>query len=255
MDLNHALQIGITAAKEAGEYLLRQQSKIKVVSQKTSTDWLLEQDKHAEKIIITKIREAFPDHSILAEESGLDQKHAHYKWIIDPLDGSFNYQRGWPLYGSIIGLYVKDLIKVAVIFLPKFDELYTAVDKGGTYLNGKKIHVSTVSDLKGSIIVVGDYNKNNNQKIIKKQLNDMKLLANHVGRVRMVGSSALDHALIASGKVEALINRGGKPWDLEVGKKLIEEAGGVATRLSDEDNGLFLFGNKLIHKQLSALLK
>jgi len=255
MDLDHVLQIGITSAKKAGEYLLQQQSQVKVVSQKTATDWLLEQDKKAEQIIIATIRETFPDHSIIAEESGLSQKDTQYKWMIDPLDGSFNYQHGWSLYGVIIGFFIEDSIKVSVIFLPKFDELYTAIDKDGAYLNGTKIHVSSISDLKNSVIVVGDYNKDNNQEIINLQLADMKALANNVGRVRMVGSSAVDHVLIATGKAEGLIGRGGNPWDIVIGKKLIEEAGGVATFTPSKDGGLSVFGNKFIYKQLSAIIK
>lgn len=255
MDLEDVLQVGIAAAREAGTYLLNEQANVRVVSQKSATDWLLAQDKRADEIIVTKIKETFPDHSILAEESGNSKNHAQYQWIIDPLDGSFNYQHGWSLFGVTIGFFVNEECKVSILFLPVFDEMYTAVDKKGAFLNGKKIQVSSISDLRQSSIVVADFEKNFNQKILAKQLEDMKALANHVGRVRMVGSAAWDHILIASGKAEGLVAIGGGRWDIEVGKKLVEEAGGVAVSKNGDYGIESIFGNKAIYKALREIIQ
>lgn len=255
MDSQRVLQVGVDAAKEAGAYLLQQESQIKVLSQKASHDWLLEQDQTSEKIIITKIKENFPDHSILSEESGLDKKSTQYKWIIDPLDGSFNYQHGWPLYGVIIGLFVDDLMKVSVILLPKFNELYTAIDGEGAYLNGGKIQVSTTEKLDKAVVLMGDYDVTSNKENINLQLGDAEILANSVSRVRMVGSSAIDEVLIACGKADALITRSSKSWDVEVGKKLIEEAGGVVTLRNNQHGLVSIFSNKNLHKSFTALIK
>ncbi|HSA83271.1 MAG TPA: inositol monophosphatase family protein, partial [Patescibacteria group bacterium] len=255
MDFDQIVSVGTAAAQEAGKYLLREQKNVSVVSQKTPTDWLLAQDKKAEEIIVAKIKETFPDHSILAEESGHSKNHEEYQWIIDPLDGSFNYQHGWHLFGVTIGFAVRDEVQVSVIFMPAFNEMYTAIDQQGAFLNGEKIHVSSIKDLKQSEIIFADFEKSFNQKIINRQLEDIKALANNVGRVRMVGSAALDHVLIASGRAEGLVARGGGRWDIEIGKKLVEEAGGVATFEKDEYGLLSIFGNKTIYTALSEIIK
>jgi myo-inositol-1(or 4)-monophosphatase len=255
MDLDKVLQVAVTAAKAAGAYLLEQQSQVKVIEKKSLHDWLLEQDQISEKMIITKIKETFPDHSFIAEESGAHKAHQKYQWIIDPLDGSFNYQRGWPIFGVVIGFMIDGEVTVSVIFLPYFNELYTATDGQGAYLNGKKIRVSSVSDLEKSVIVMGDYSADGDSEKILLQLEDMSKMAKMISRVRMIGSAAADHALLASGRCDALIARASKPWDIYIGKKLVEEAGGKVSLFYNKDKGdIFIFSNNKLHKKLTAFI-
>lgn len=253
--LTKALQIAQEAARAAGESLCKKQGHEKVLYKKTCKDYLLDADIEAESIIINKLKAHFPHYDILSEETPQESQQSPYQWIVDPLDGSFNFQHRSPVYGVSIGLRVHNHIQVAVVYLPSYDEMFTAIRGQGAYLNGEPIKVSTVTDLVDACVHVGDFTKDYDPEENQVRLNDIIHLANTVGRVRMIGTAATDLAYIACGRAEALVVHNALPWDIEVGALLITEAGGSVEFYHHPDSkGLTICSNSHIHDALFKTL-
>ncbi len=119
------------------------------------TNLVTEIDKQAEALIIRKIRQHYPSHDIIAEESGKHNVQSEYRWIIDPLDGTTNYTHCLPIFCVSIGVEFKGELVAGAIYNPSADEMFTAEKGGGAYLNGKKIHVSSTDTLINSLLVTG----------------------------------------------------------------------------------------------------
>ena len=120
-----------------------------------TNDLVTDVDKKSEQIIITKIKREFPSHSILAEESGEENNDASCKWIIDPLDGTTNYTHSFPFFCVSIGVSLGGSMKVGVVYDPSRDEIFTAEEKEGAFLNGKRIDVSKWDSISNSLIATG----------------------------------------------------------------------------------------------------
>ena len=198
------------------------------------------------------MRENFPDYGILSEEAGSKNKSASYQWIIDPLDGSYNFQHGNPTFAISISLVINKITRISVVYLPLQQEMFTASLGRGAHLNDKPIRVSDTSNLDDSIIHVGDFAKDGNIHENKNLLKDNAHLANTVGRVRMIGTAATDLAYVACGRAEALVIQNALPWDIEVGCLLVSEAGGKIYRSKEAKSGrcLVVCTNESIHGQL-----
>jgi myo-inositol-1(or 4)-monophosphatase len=191
----------------------------------------------------------------LSEESGsIDQKSA-YLWLIDPLDGSFNYQHGRESFGVMIGLVVDGAPVISVIYLPVHDELFVAIQGYGATRNGKRITVSSTESLPEAVIHFGDFAKDDVGSRNTQRLADITKLAYAVGRVRMVGSAAVDAADVACGRADGLIVRNLHIWDTIIGQLLVQEANGKVTVHHDQTDGRqLIFSNKHVHPTLEALL-
>ena len=249
--LTQALTIAQEAAYEAGAFLRQKQGHEKVLYKKTRKDGLLDADIEAEKIIIDKLKTHFPHYDILSEETSGQSTQSPYQWIVDPLDGSFNFHHHSPVYGVSIGLRVHNRIAVAVVYLPYYDEMFTAMRSKGAYLNREPIAVSSVVDLDEACVHVGDFTKDYNPEENQIRLKDIAHLANTVGRVRMIGTAATDLAYIACGRAEALVVHNALPWDIEMGALLITEAGGqVDFYHHPNGKGLTICSNSHIHEAL-----
>jgi myo-inositol-1(or 4)-monophosphatase len=249
--LMETLKVAQEAAHEAGESLRKKQGHEQVLYKKARRDCLLDADIEAEKIIIDKLKANFPHYDILSEETLQESKQSPYQWVVDPLDGSFNFHHRSPVYGVSIGLRVRNRIEVAVVYLPFYDEMYTAIRSKGAYLNGKPIEVSSIADLDEACVHVGDFAKDYDPEENQIRLKDITHLANTVGRVRMIGTAATDLAYIACGRAEALVVHNALPWDIEVGALLITEAGGKVEFYHHPDSkGLTICSNSHIHNAL-----
>lgn len=251
-----ALETAKDAARKAGQFLQGKQGKVEVLTKKALRDDLLDVDLKAEEIIISRLREDFPEYGILSEEIRSENKDFPNRWIIDPLDGSYNFQHGNPTFAISISLAIDNETVAGVVYLPLQNEMFTAIHGHGAQLNDKPICVSHTSCLDDSIIHVGDFAKDGNVLDNKKRLKDLAHLANNVGRVRMIGTAATDLAYVACGRAEALVVHNALPWDIEVGCLLVAEAGGKVCRFQEDKSGrcLVVCSNKSIHEQLRDVI-
>jgi myo-inositol-1(or 4)-monophosphatase len=223
------LGVAVRAARLAGDVILANIGGLSSddINQKRASDFVTKVDIESENIIIKSIRESFPDHAILAEESLKDNNTDGFKWIIDPLDGTTNYIHGYPVFSVSIAAAFKDEVMAGVIFDPLRNELFTAQKGKGAFLNDKLIKVSDAGMLKESLISTGfPFRKKEN---IDRYLMLFRNLFYKVGDIRRAGSAAIDLAYVASGRCDGFFELGLGPWDIAAGSIIIKEAGGVIT--------------------------
>lgn len=253
-DLPGMLEIAEAAARQAGDYLLKKLGSAKIAYQKSPLDDLLDADLEAERLILTRLHEESPEMGVLSEESGRKGTDRQY-WLVDPLDGSANFQHGSPLFAISIALVTTQATLGSIIYLPTRDEMFTALQGQGAFLNGTRISVSSIETLNDAIAHVGDFAKDNNVKNTHERLEDISKLATHAQRIRMIGTAATDLAYVACGRADLLVNHATHPWDIEAGKLLVLEAGGKAsTWQSHKDATLSIYSNGVIHQSAKNLL-
>jgi myo-inositol-1(or 4)-monophosphatase len=252
------LNIAIRAARVAGDLIQRSADNVNqlTISKKTKNDFVTEVDRVAEQEIIKIIKSSFPDHSILAEESGLSEGN-HYTWVIDPLDGTTNFLHGYPQYAVSIALKNKNKTEVGVIYDPLRDELFTAERGGGATLNNRRIRVSPQTNLNEALLGTGfPFKYPQHLEAYLKMLGDLTLET--VG-VRRAGSAALDLAYVAAGRLDGFWEIGLKEWDFAAGILLIQEAGGVTTDFSFNDqysqSGNIITGNPKMHQSMYQIIQ
>ena len=252
------LDTAVKAARLAGEVILDNLGKIskKDISLKRASDFVTSVDKKSERVIIDTIKENFPDHLFLAEESLKECGKEAYRWIIDPLDGTTNYIHGYPVFSTSIALEYKGEIILGVTLDPLKGELFHSEKGKGAFLNGKQVEVSDV-DLKESLITTGF-------PFRKKEMTDsyLKLFKNiffKVSDLRRAGSAALDLAYLACGRCDGFFELGLSPWDIAAGSLLIKEAGGTVTDFGGGTKylitGNIVAGNPAVHKEMLKEVK
>jgi myo-inositol-1(or 4)-monophosphatase len=219
------INVMVKAARQAGTVLLRHMSKLDSLSvfEKGRQDYASEVDSLAETEIIRELRRAFPDVAILAEESGAMGK-GKQTFVIDPLDGTSNYLRGFPHFCISIALVEHGEPTDGVIFDPLRNELFTASRGAGATLNDKKLRVGDRKDLTGSLLVTGFPPRERAR--LPAQLHAIQSLLLEAEDVRRTGSAALDLAYVAAGRADAYFEAGVKAWDIAAGILLVREAGG-----------------------------
>lgn len=225
------LNIAVSAARLAGSIILRyveQIDKIQI-TQKNSREFFTEVDIKAEQAIIETIHKAYPEHGILAEESGTQFGDAETVWIIDPLDGTTNFMHGFPFYSVSIAVMVKNKIEHGVIYDPLRHECFVASRGCGASLNQRRIRVSKQTQLTSSIIGTGF--PMSSPPLAARYLPMFSALFGKCASVRRTGSAALDLAYVASGRLDGFWELGLRPWDIAAGILLIREAGGLVSDL------------------------
>jgi len=231
------LNIAVKAARRAGNIIIRATRNLDIVAfkEKAVNDFVSEVDRDAEQAIIRTLRDAYPDHSILAEESGASGT-SDFQWIIDPLDGTTNFAHGIPHFAVSIAGEDRGVIEFGVVYDPMRDELFAARRGEGTLLNETRQHVSATATLADSLLVTGfpydlDRNPENN-------LNLYARLAMQSRGVRRLGSAALDLAYVAAARFDGYWELRLAPWDLAAGLLLVTEAGGVVSRVDGRPDPL-----------------
>jgi myo-inositol-1(or 4)-monophosphatase len=253
-ELASLVEIAEKAAIEAGKYLLEKIGRAVVKSKKSSRDELLDVDIEAERILLERFHAETPHIGILSEEAGFEGRDDQY-WIIDPLDGSANFQHGNSLFAIAIALVVHEQTQAGLIYLPTSNEMFTALKEQGAYLNRKRIAVSEVTTLQQALLHFGDFTKADDSQVSQEGLKDFSRLVTEVQRVRMIGTAALDLASVACGRAEALVHSSTHPWDIEAGKLLVQEAGGQITVLQgNRSKPLIIYSNTLLHQMIKDVL-
>lgn len=231
------LNIAVRAAREAGNIIARNADQIDTlaITEKTDNDFVSEVDRRAEQVIIRTLRKAYPDHSILAEESG---SHAgnDYEWIIDPLDGTTNFVHNFPQYAVSIALRHKNRLEQAVVYDPLREELFTASRGEGAQLNGKRIRVTPRRGIEGALFGTGIPFRDDHMPYMDAYLQMMQALIPGSAGIRRAGSAALDLAYVAAGRLDGFWEFGLNSWDMAAGVLLIEEAGGLVGDFSGNAN-------------------
>lgn len=231
------LNIAVRAARSAGDLISRFSGEIDKIhiDQKGKNDFASEVDRLAEREIIQIIRKAFPNHAILAEESGAHEGN-DYVWVIDPLDGTTNFLHGFPQYAVSIALKIKGRIELGVVYDPLRDELFTATRGGGAMLNNRRLRVSKQASLKGALLGTGFPFRS--EKHVDAYLKMFRAFCTETAGIRRPGAAALDLAYLAAGRIDGFWEIGLHEWDMAAGVLLILEAGGVVTDFSFKDNYL-----------------
>ena len=246
------------ACLKASKVLIRDYGEIEKlqVSEKAPGDFVTASDKKVEKIIIKELEKS--NYSFLTEESGsIEGKEKNKKWIIDPIDGTFNFMNGLPHFAISHGYEENGEITTGIIFDPIKNEMFAAHKGAGAYLNNTRIRVSNKSDFQSSCIVTGGPKSGSKAKeAILEEYKKISMKTN--AHIRKSGSAALDMAYVAAGRYDAYWQREINYWDIAAGIILIKESGGFVENIKQEEFGLkkvdIIASNSKIHQDLRKML-
>jgi myo-inositol-1(or 4)-monophosphatase len=223
VSLKTALATAVTAARAAGKIMHANWHKPKHVNCAEAHDIKLELDVQCQALIEKILRAAFPEIPVLGEEGISGDMNAAYRWVVDPIDGTVNYFYGMPHAAVSIALEHDQQSVVGVIYDPFTDEIWTTVKGGPTRLNGKIVRVSARGKLDEAIVAMGFSKSKEN---LDKSMPHLMRLARRTKKIRIMGSAALELAYVASGRLDAYVERRINLWDVAAGSLLVENAGG-----------------------------
>ena len=254
---NPFLSAAVAIARRAGATLMQDNGDRQATFKLNETDLVTEYDRRAEALIVTALREAFPDHALRAEEGSRFNSGADYEWLIDPLDGTTNFAHGLPIFSVSLALLHRGQPVVGVVYDPTRDECFTAAKGEGAFLNDEPIRVSAVESLSRALLVTGfPYDVRTNPHNNLAQFGHFAVRAR---AVRRLGSAAIDLAYIAAGRLDGYWEFRLSPWDIAAGVLLVTEAGGRVTdhddNLSPVPNDSLLATNGLVHAEMLAVLR
>ncbi|MCM8778364.1 MAG: inositol monophosphatase [Candidatus Omnitrophica bacterium] len=246
-------EIAIISAKKAGRVLKENFGKVKDIRAKGKTQLVSNVDLEAEKVIMGTIKKYFPEHSILSEENP-QLNLSEYTWVIDPLDGTHNFVKDIPIFGTSIALAYKNEVTLGVIYFPLDDRLYWAEKGNGAYLNGKRLKVSSRKLSEATCVYDSSirYNPEEMSSVLKN-------LSIKIFNIRMFGSTAEHLCMLAEGKIEIDIEFNDKPWDFAAGALLVKEAGGEFTDFAGKPWNLnmpnYLASNGVVHQEVLEIIQ
>jgi myo-inositol-1(or 4)-monophosphatase len=249
--------LAVSWAREAGAVLREAYGGAHALERKGAIDLVTETDRRAESLILSRLRERFPDHAVLAEESGAHQaRNAPVRWLIDPLDGTTNFAHNYPFFCVSIAAETQGRLVAGAVFDPVRDEMFAAAAGKGAALNGTPLRVSTVDRLENSLLVTGfpyDVREHPERHVPLFQA----FLVRAQG-LRRDGSAALNLCYLAAGRFDGFWEGHLAPWDMAAGVLMVREAGG---RVTDYAGGTFrlerpeiLASNGRIHEEMCTIL-
>lgn len=246
----------IKAAEAAGKVVLKNYGNVGKIKLKGPRSLVTKADILSEQIILKTIRKKFPNHSFITEESGRIGKSSKYKWIIDPIDGTTNFASNIPHFAVSIALAKNDEIIMGAVYNPVFCDMYFAEKGKGSFLNDKRLKVSTKN--KFSECVLG-YSLPSDISLAKKSL---AILSRNYGTFRALrnsGSAALNLCYIASRKFDLYFTSKLHDWDVAAAKLIVEEANGKISNLNNKEWSIhdtdIVGSNKILHNKFIKLLK
>ncbi len=224
------LNIAVRAARKAGDYVVRSFDNRDSIETnlKGTNDHVTNVNLQAEALIIETIKNSYPDHSIIAEESGLSEgKDDAVQWIIDPLDGTNNFVKGFPHLAVSIAVRMNNRLEVACVYDPIRNDLFTAQRGAGAQLNSARIRINQLKDLQGATLATAfPYQQ---KQFFKSHQDIMSSLSTVCADFRVSGSPALDLCYVAANRIDGYFALGLKPWDMAAGTLIAKEAGAIVT--------------------------
>jgi myo-inositol-1(or 4)-monophosphatase len=252
------LNTAVSAVRKAGDTAARYLSRVHEIEvrHKARNEFVTQVDQMAENIIIEAIRQRYPGHGFLAEESGLQPGDGHL-WIIDPLDGTTNFIHGFPVFSVSVALQVRGQLEVGVVYDPCRQELFTALRGAGAQVDGHRVRVSSLIGLEGALIGTG-FPYRSNLVWLDRYMKMLRAVMEQTAGVRRPGSAALDLCYVAAGRLDGFWELGLKSWDIAAGALMIQEAGGYVSDLGRDgdflESGNVVAGAPKVHDALKALL-
>lgn len=252
------LNIAVKAARRAGQIINRASLDLDLVqvAKKQHNDFVTEVDRAAEAAIIDTLRTAYPDHAILAEESGHSENESEFQWIIDPLDGTTNFIHGFQYYCVSIALAHKGIVTQAVVYDPTRNDLFTASRGRGAFLNDRRIRVGRRDRLADGLIGTGFPFREKDG--LDSYCDLFAEMTNACAGLRRPGAAALDLANVAAGRMDGFFEQGLNPWDVAAGGLLVTEAGGLIGNYTGDSDflhvGEVVAGNPKIYAQMVPVL-
>lgn len=249
------LETAIEAARAAAEIQLALRGRVGT-REKADRSLVTEADLASEEAILPRLRAAFPEDGILSEEAGVSGPPSGRQWIVDPLDGTTNYSRGQPIFAVSIALWEDGAPAVGVVLLPVLNELFTATRDGDAYLNGERIHVSRVAEVRDAMINCYF----DRHGLLEPGLRVFTDVARSCeGRVKIIGSSASMLCFVACGRLDAQMRNKTNLWDFAAGSLVLQRAGGTFTDFEEQpliSTGQSMLGtNGLIHADLARIAR
>ena len=246
------LHTAVRSVREGGRVILMYFDQLDRLeySSKGRNDYVSQADVEAERAVLDVLTRAYPDHGIIAEESG-EREGSEYTWVIDPLDGTTNFLHGFPMFAVSVAVKRGGVLEHGVVYDPLHDEMFTASRGEGAQLNGKRLRVSTTRQLAPSLLGTGFPFRD--LGIIEPWMRSFQSLLPKTSGIRRAGAAALDLAYVAAGRLDGFWEFGLKPWDMAAGALLIREAGGLVADVSGGqdflENGNLVAANPLIFEE------
>lgn len=248
------LNIANNAARGAGRIILKGFDRLAYlnIQEKSPNHFVSEIDIASEEYLIDIIKSAYPDHSIWSEEGGSDNHDSPYQWIIDPLNGTTNFVHGIPHFCISIAIRVEGKIEHGLVYDPIREEVFTASRGRGTQLNHKRLRASRQQQLERAIVNTGFIEHTNEALAL------FSAVLPRCASLRNLGSTALDLAYVAAGRVDAYWESGLNSWDIAAGALLVQEAGGLVSDFAGGEDylqsGNIIAGTPKVYKELVQTL-
>lgn len=238
-DLQNFATFATFIAKEAGNILKEGfGSSFEIRSKDGRNDLVTEYDTKVEHYLKAKIKAMYPDHEILAEESAIEDFSTEKPcWIVDPLDGTVNFAHQIPFFSVSIALVIEKKVMIGVVYHVMQDEMFIAQKGLGSYLNGKKLQVSSTPFFQNAILATGfPYNLMSNPGHCIEHF--IEILKQGIP-IRRMGSAAIDLCYVAAGRFDGFWEISLKPWDFAAGQLIVEESGGKVSTITGEPLKVF----------------
>lgn len=250
--LDHAVE----AAFRAGNFQRLHFATQVRVEMKGDKDLVTEVDRESERLIVEYLHTHYPNSNVLAEEGEYSRSGSSLRWVIDPVDGTTNYAHGFPWFCTSIALEADGELVAGVIYNPIYNEMFTATKGGGTFLNGRRLHVSTHAPLRDSLLGTGfPYDCASNPA---NNFDSFIAFQKAARGIRRAGAAALDLASVAAGRLDGFWELKLKPWDVAAGLLMVLEAGGTVTGFDGSAYNMMdhriLASNGLIHNEMITVL-
>lgn len=250
------LAFAATAAQMGGEVLRRYFRRVLRIDEKSRNDFVSSADRESEEAIRAYLSQVTPECAFLGEESGRAGLQSRC-WVVDPLDGTTNFVRGFPHFAVSVALMEGVEVLAGAIYDPMRDELFTAALGRGAFCNGKKVTVSGRPSLQGAFVTTGFPFRMG--AALSRYLSVFAEVFPQAAAIRRPGAASLDLAHTACGIFDAFFEFFLSPWDLAAGVLLVREAGGVATNLDGESDvwasGNVVAGSPRVHEELLRLVQ
>jgi myo-inositol-1(or 4)-monophosphatase len=248
------LETALDIAREASALLRNFAGRHIEFELKGEYDLVTAADRASERLIVQRLRERYPSHSIVAEEGGGNEGSSDFRWYVDPLDGTTNFAHGFPVYNVTLALEQAGQVIAGVIADPNRDEIFTAERGAGAFLNGRRIQVSTVNRVEDALVATGFPSRRRHQNVNVHFFYQLSMLSHGV---RRPGAAALDLAYLACGRLDLFWEFNLHPWDIAAGVLMVHEAGGCCTNMLgaplDLRSSHILADNGLVHEETVAL--